>query len=165
MNKKLIAVYGSLRHGEYNFERFENYFGKDNIKIKEKNIRILLPATMVNLGSYPALIKADTVKNSKTFLNNIGELSVLATEPVHSSEKISFDILECSESVHAAICDMEKGAYYTSEQIDVKTENKTFKDVTIFYADNYLTDEILKKYLGQKGEMVVWDGDWKKVTK
>lgn len=54
MNNNLIAVYGSLRPGDYNYESFKEQF-KDEIEIYQ-NERVLSNLSLYDLGnhSYPA---------------------------------------------------------------------------------------------------------------
>lgn len=52
-----VAVYGSLRKGEYNFERFKDSFG-DQVKVLETQITV--PGfNLYSLGPYPAVQRGE----------------------------------------------------------------------------------------------------------
>lgn len=54
MSRKRIAVYGSLREGEYNFERIKEYYGLSSIKTLANDIEIE-GYDLFDLGMYPAI--------------------------------------------------------------------------------------------------------------
>lgn len=88
-----IAVYGSLRKGEYNYERFKDYF-KDGLEYVRTTI--IDSWSLYDLGSYPGIKEA--------------------TEP---NNGLIVDIMECSEACFDNIERMELGAGYRSEEIRV----------------------------------------------
>lgn len=90
---KLIAVYGSLRIGEYNYERFVDIFGKTSITTVEKT-KVIDGFDLYSLGSYPAITRG--------------------------SNKLTVDILEVTDNVHNSIKAMELGAGYDEETIHIE---------------------------------------------
>lgn len=87
-----ILSYGTLREGDYNFERMKDIFGEKGIK---KLNTINLPNYRIyDLGYYPGLNKS----------NN--ELDI-----------VTFDLLEVSNECMNFIKNMERGAGYTEELI------------------------------------------------
>lgn len=93
-----IFVYGSLRKGEYNFDRFVEIYGKDSIKVVDTNIT-LFGYRLYSLGPYPGLKPANE-EDTKSFV--IG------------------DILEVSQQVFNSITAMELGAGYYIEVKEIK---------------------------------------------
>lgn len=90
---KKLLVYGSLREGDYNFDRIKSYFGEDSIKkIGEKT---LTGYSIFNLGSYPGLNKTNNEEHS-----------------------VLFDIVEVKDNAYEFIQGMELGAGYTEEKLD-----------------------------------------------
>lgn len=88
-----IAVYGSLRHEEYNFERFKNIFGED---IKFLKTDTIYGAKLYDLGSYPGI----------NITNDM-------------SDSLTIDVLEVSEKCFKALNNMEIGAGYSPKDIFV----------------------------------------------
>jgi len=85
-----ILVYGSLREGEYNFDRIKDAYGKASIrKVGEKEVDGF---QMHNLGFYPAIKKGEGT--------------------------IKCDILEVSEKAALFIDSMEVGAGYIKTEVD-----------------------------------------------
>ena len=60
MSKK-IAVYGSLRHLEYNYNRFKQYFGDG---IEYINTTSITGYQIFDLGSYPGLKLSDNKEDT-----------------------------------------------------------------------------------------------------
>jgi|688.fasta_scaffold771024_2 gamma-glutamylcyclotransferase (GGCT)/AIG2-like uncharacterized protein YtfP len=90
---KKILVYGSLREGDYNFERVKNLFGEDSIKkIGEKT---LSGFAIFDLGHYPGL-----------------------NETGNEDHKVLFDVLEVNEKAFNFIQRMELGAGYNEKMVD-----------------------------------------------
>lgn len=88
---KKILVYGSLRKGEYNFERFEDYFPNQMNYLGT----VETPGyKLYSLGSYPGIKATD----DDNFM-------------------LTVDKLEVSEECFQAIDGMEKGAGYTTNTI------------------------------------------------
>jgi len=84
---KTICVYGSLRKGAYNFNRFVEIFGEDNIKyLKTKEITGF---KLYSLGPYPGIKQTD-----------------------NESDKLTIDLLHVTNEVYDAIYNMEIGAGY-----------------------------------------------------
>lgn len=87
-----VAVYGSLRAGEYNLERFQSMYGAKNIKVVKEKVRI--PGyKLYSLGAYPAITPGE------------GEITI--------------DILSMHEQVFDSIDRMEQGAGYNRETVKV----------------------------------------------
>ena len=99
MSRKRIAVYGSLRVGEYNFERFVDMFGKTNIKPLKQDIEIE-GFDLFNLGPYPAISRGE---------NNL-----------------KIDVLSVSEPVYESIKHMELGAGYNEETVKIPSYGDVF---------------------------------------
>jgi gamma-glutamylcyclotransferase (GGCT)/AIG2-like uncharacterized protein YtfP len=88
-----ILAYGTLREGDYNFDRMASAFGVDSIKkVGETE---LSGYKMHDLGFYPA-IKEGT-----------------------ETDKIKCDILEVNEQTARAIDYMESGAGYKTVETDL----------------------------------------------
>lgn len=95
MRKKII-VYGSLRKGEYNFNRFVGYFGEDNFQYVETTT---IPGfKLYSLGPYPGI-------------NEGTEDDVLVV-----------DILDVSESAYDSVKRMELGAGYSEVLVNINGE-------------------------------------------
>ena len=88
MKNKRIAVYGSLREGHYNFERFKRFYPE--LTVVENNVKIK-GYDLYSLGSYPGIVRGN------------GEIEV--------------DILECSKQCYGQIMYMELGAGYTAKEL------------------------------------------------
>lgn len=93
-----IFVYGSLRKGEYNFDRFVEIYGKDSIKVVDTNVT-LFGYRLYSLGPYPGLKPANE-EDTKSFV--VG------------------DILEVSQQAFNSITAMELGAGYYIEVKEIK---------------------------------------------
>ncbi len=91
--RRLIAAYGSLREGHYNFDRFESSF--PDLKVHKRNHKIE-GFQMYGLGSYPGIIKGP------------GEIEV--------------DILECSRECFAVITHMELKAGFSAIELFIDNE-------------------------------------------
>jgi gamma-glutamylcyclotransferase (GGCT)/AIG2-like uncharacterized protein YtfP len=86
----LIAVYGSLRKGHYNYERFggsHSFAYKGTFQINGYKL--------YNLGSYPGIIEAE------------------------KGDFITVDLFECPDDVAKQIDWMETGSGYSAETIQV----------------------------------------------
>lgn len=89
-----ILVYGTLRQGDYNFERIANAFGSDSIKkVGEANVKNY---KLFNLGFYPAVNKSD-----------------------NEDDVIVCDVLEVSNDAKNFIDRMEFGAGYKLENVNL----------------------------------------------
>lgn len=88
----LVAVYGSLRPGMYNYDRFQKLFPGD---ILPKESFKLKGFKMFNLGSYPGII------------------------PSNEKDHITIDILEVSEQSYLKIRDMELNSGYYEDKINL----------------------------------------------
>jgi gamma-glutamylcyclotransferase (GGCT)/AIG2-like uncharacterized protein YtfP len=88
--KNYVFVYGSLRPGEYNYSRFKEYYNDEINHVKKAEIK---GYDLYSLGSYPGIVKG----------NN----------------KLIGDILEVSNEVKNALDNMEFGAGYTEEFINI----------------------------------------------
>lgn len=93
VNKNKILTYGSLRKGEYNYDRFKEYF-KDGLQY-ESTITIK-GFDLFDLGSYPGI---------KVSENPEKELVV--------------DIMNCDLNCFNDINGMERGAGYSSHIINI----------------------------------------------
>lgn len=93
MNTKKIAVYGSLREGQYNFERFLDRY--PDIKVVKRNHRIQ-GFQLYSLGPYPG-IKVE-------------------------EGNVEVDILEVPKQCFGAITQMELGAGYSAMEIFIDNE-------------------------------------------
>lgn len=92
MNK--ILVYGTLRKGDYNFDRILNSFGEGSIvKTGETTLR---GYKLYNLGSYPGVVKSDS-----------------------ENDIIVCDIVEVKEEAKKFIDLMELGSGYKIETVVV----------------------------------------------
>ena len=88
-----IAVYGSLRKGAYNYDRFLQKYGKEDFFSLGK---IVVPGyKLYDLGSYPGVKES----NSK-------------------DDTIVVDILELSEEAYDTIYSMERNAGYKAKFIE-----------------------------------------------
>ena len=89
----MIVVYGSLRKGAYNFDRFVDIFGEKNIEyVKTKEITGF---KLYSLGPYPGIKKSND-----------------------TSDKLVVDILHVTNEVYDAIYNMEIGAGYEALNIE-----------------------------------------------
>lgn len=122
---KKVCVYGSLREGEYNFDRFKQYYG-DNIK--SIGSYIIEGFDLYNLGSYPGV---------KLSINNKQPLTV--------------DILECSEECFNGINRMELGAGYHAHNITID-DNDCVIYIYDGYAVRHVEHGDWSKYLKEKLE-------------
>ena len=93
---KRILVYGSLRNGEYNFQSFQRVFG-NNIKY-EKTLEIE-GFSLYSLGPYPGINKS-----------------------LNKNSKLTVDILNVNEVVYNQIKEMELGAGYKEEFVNIDGE-------------------------------------------
>ena len=92
--KYKILGYGTLRSGDYNFERMQGYFGEESIK---KIGEVTLPNfKMYDLGHYPTIIAT-----------------------VEPDNQVVFDILEVNHPCYNFIVQMERGAGYQEIQVNV----------------------------------------------
>lgn len=105
MGKRFIAVYGSLREGDYNYERFKAIFKDDFKKITEpieiKGYRLF------DLGSYPGIVEST------------------------DNHKLTIEIIQCSQECYNTILTMEVNAGYKVSEIHVN-DNGVMYDCSIF---------------------------------
>lgn len=96
MNK--ILVYGTLRQGDYNFDRIAHAFGSDSIKkVGEASIPNY---KLFNLGFYPGINKSD-----------------------NENDVIVCDVLEVNDQAKRFIDGMEFGAGYKIANVNLNGEN------------------------------------------
>lgn len=98
-NNKKIAVYGSLRNGEYNCVRFQNYFPN---QLEYQKTVTILGYDLFDLGSYPGI--------------------KVSEDP---NKELVVDLFNCSEPCFKTIDGMEKGANYSSKTITINGEEYT----------------------------------------
>lgn len=105
-DKVKIAVYGSLRLNEYNYNAFVRYHGEDNMKyiktITSKGF------DLIDLGSYPG------IKVSQ-----------------NPDASVVFDIMECSNECYRDIEGMELGAGYS--KIIIRDEDNNDGYIAFLY--------------------------------
>jgi gamma-glutamylcyclotransferase (GGCT)/AIG2-like uncharacterized protein YtfP len=94
VGKKFMLVYGSLREGQYNYERFNRLFPGGLKKLNE-----------VVLGGYKMY----------SLYNNAYPCCIFTGE---SSQEVTFDLMEVSPECYEQIDGMEKGAGYEAHTID-----------------------------------------------
>lgn len=122
-----ILSYGSLREGDYNFDRMKDMFGDKGIK--RLDTFILPNYRIYDLGYYPGLNKSN-----------------------NELDKVTFDLLEVSNACMDFIRRMERGAGYTEELIKeynavlfvYDTNLSKYKDTEFISSGDWL------KYLKQK---------------
>lgn len=88
----LIATYGSLRLGQYNYTYFKQLFDTEYEYVRTTSIPGF---ALYSLGAYPAVI------------------------PDKEAAPLVVDIFKCSEQVHSYIKHMELGAGYFEEKINI----------------------------------------------
>lgn len=91
---KIIAVYGSLKQGQYNYDRFKQYYPSINV-IKKDTIKGF---KMFSLGPYPAVVKSN-------------------------NGNIAIQLLEVPTEAYDSIKRMELGAGYNEIDVQVKGIN------------------------------------------
>lgn len=91
--RQKIAVYGSLREGEYNYDRVRQLFGNRSINVLRKDI-IVEGFDLFDLGPYPAISRGE---------NNL-----------------TVEIISVDENAYSFIKSMELGAGYNEEHIKYK---------------------------------------------
>jgi len=90
-NNNNVLLYGSLRKGNYNYERFMDYFPKG---LEFKSTTTIKGFDLYDLGSYPGIKKSD------------------------DPEKVLVvDIMTCSDDCFNSINRMELGAGYSAETV------------------------------------------------
>lgn len=114
MTKK-IAVYGSLRKGEYNYERFLKYFPN---QIEVLGTERLPYFSLYDLGSYPGIKKTNNPQDT-----------------------VVFDILKVSDSCYNALYLMEIGANYKTIDINVNNEEQV---IAFEYLGKVYEDRLVK---------------------
>lgn len=111
MAKIKVAVYGTLRKGDYNYDRFVYIFGEKAISyIKTITVTTLEHAMVSFRDLYPALIHES-------------RLTSIPRRPI--TPNITFDILEVERECYKAIHDMEVGSGYKVSTIEI--ENNTYQ--------------------------------------
>ncbi len=128
MNNNYIAVYGSLRKGEYNYKRFKNYF-KEGLEYIET--ATLIGYNLFDLGSYPGI------------------------KPTHDKKTLTVDIMSCNSECFTHIEHMELGANYHAEQIKIDNYLCT---IYIYngYTVKEVPHGDWSKYLKEKEKQLVW---------
>lgn len=134
--EKYLLAYGSLRKGQYNFNRISNLFSSKDVIQYVRTIK--LPGyKMYSLGSYPACIHTGT-----------------------RSDIIECDILRMHNSAFDIIDRMEVGAGYTQYSTPI-----VFKDGFIQYNKDmsiYIFEDIDEETMKTKFQGEVIDGNWVK---
>ena len=120
-NKRLIASYGSLRLGEYNYNRFKELFGEDFNYVKTTTIS---GYDLYDLGSYPGL------KVSQ-----------------NPEAVVVVDILEVSQKCFDYIESMEHGAGYSTIKVEDKEGDKYFAYLYEYPCNNLVESGDWSKYL------------------
>lgn len=96
MKNNKILVYGSLRAGEYNFKRFDDYFpGQMEVKKTTK----IKGFDLHSMGSYPGI--------------NVSK---------NPDKELVVDVIHCDNQCFHAINGMELGAGYTTQEVVVDGE-------------------------------------------
>lgn len=85
-----MAVYGSLREGAYNYDRFVQYYGKE--AFKKRSTEVIKGFDLYSLGPYPGIKQGE------------GPLTV--------------DVFDCNEKVAEQIRRMEEGANYSALEVE-----------------------------------------------
>lgn len=115
--------YGSLRKGEYNYERFVEIFGKENFVYKET--KTIKGFELYSLGAYPVII------------------------PNPNSE-IVVDEFELSQEAHKSVKTMELGAGYTETIIN--ESSIYYMDQPPHYHKGKVESGDWSKYLRENGK-------------
>ena len=125
-NKKKVAVYGSLRKGEYNYERFVDYFKGGLEYLRTTVVR---GYDLYDLGAYPGIRVSSDL-----------------------SKELVVDIMECSDDCFKHIEAMEHGAGYNSVSITVGADECTIY-VYNYPATNLVESGDWSKYLSHEQEI------------
>lgn len=91
--KKLLAVYGSLRKPDYNYNTFKSLFGNDFTYLRTTTID---GYDLYSLGAYPAI--------------NPGTGSLVV------------DLIQCSQAAFEEVLMMELGANYKTDMVNIERE-------------------------------------------
>jgi gamma-glutamylcyclotransferase (GGCT)/AIG2-like uncharacterized protein YtfP len=104
MSNILIATYGSLRKGEYNYDYFKHIYGDE---IEYQGTTVINGYTLHSLGAYPAI------------------------NPTDEQSEVTVDVLRVSEVVNHYIDQMELNAgYYIVKEEVILNDKPT--DVKIY---------------------------------
>lgn len=110
MEKKyIIATYGSLRVGQYNYDAFKSWaesIGKDFLYIETITLK---GYNLYSLGAYPAVIESE-----------------------FDTDTLTVDLMLCSEEVYRRITNMELNAGYLVKDISDEI-NKVFVHPVMIY--------------------------------
>ena len=106
-----IAVYGSLRKGEYNYDRF----GGDKT-FKHLGTHSITGYELFSLGPYPGV------------------------RPASKDKSIVVDVLECENGVAAMIDRMETGAGYVAKEITVGEHTATIYEYNYSITGNSIVE-------------------------
>lgn len=125
-----VAVYGSLRKGEYNYNAFQRMYGDDALRYQRTTT---IPGwTLFSLGSYPGIKKA--------------------TDP---DQELTVDLMEVSERAYQSINGMELGAGYNNVTVEIDGTEYTLYE----YAYNRLGERVShgdwSRYLREKAQALV----------
>lgn len=93
-NKIYVALYGSLRKGEYNYDRFIARFGEQGLKYIETYQ--INGFDLYSLGSYPGIKKSES-----------------------PASNLTIDVMECNFACFSSINNMELGAGYSPEIVEI----------------------------------------------
>ena len=122
--KILIATYGSLRKGQYNYDRFKNHFGSEFNYLKTSTIS---GYKLYDLGSYPGLKVSD-----------------------NEEDVVVIDVLEVSQECFDYIEVMEHGAgYITVKVTDDQSKEKYAAYIYENPCDNLVESGDWSKYLSK----------------
>lgn len=94
-----ILTYGSLRKGEYNYERFRQYFKNG---LNHVDTVIIKGFDLYDLGSYPGIKISDDPE-----------------------KELTVDIMGCSQECYDSIQRMELGAGYSNYPVNINGEDIT----------------------------------------
>ena len=117
---KLIATFGSLKKGFYNYERFE---------MGEPLARSTVKGAMYLLYSYPHLYREEV------------------SEPKHVREH-EVEIYEVSDELYSQLAAMELGAGYQEVETTLRGDDGNDYEVIIFYSEDDLgyKESFLEEY-------------------
>jgi gamma-glutamylcyclotransferase (GGCT)/AIG2-like uncharacterized protein YtfP len=93
---KHIAAYGTLREGNYNYDRYKRIADASNNTFNKVGEAIIEGYELWDLGPYPYSIKTG-----------------------NPEDKMTVDIIECDDYTIRSITRMEEGAGYTTEEITI----------------------------------------------
>ena len=113
-----IIVYGSLRKGDGNYDAYKNYYGKD---FEYKQTTEIQGYELYSLygGAYPGIKKGQP------------------------SDKLTVDIIRCSNECFADVTSMEEGAGYKTVPLSIEGVNGEVIDGFIYEYEGHVKEENL----------------------